>query len=109
MGVAALVRLVASAGSHMSSTMWMEAVDMITHAAEDTIPQVAELAQPLSSRWGRDAEGLFLRTERGEDPMRFTAFRHSKPARLLLARVCLLLVLLSPEVVTAQGLSSRLG
>ena len=53
-GVAALVRLVASAGSHMSSTMWMEAVDMITHAAEDTTPQVADLAQPLSSRWGGD-------------------------------------------------------
>lgn len=45
-GVAALVRLVTSAGSHMSSSMWQEAVDMVAQAAADTIPQVADLVTP---------------------------------------------------------------
>ena len=45
-GVAALVRLVTCAGSHMSSSMWQEAVDMIAQAASDTIPQVADLVTP---------------------------------------------------------------
>ncbi len=34
------------AGSHMSSSMWQEAVDMIAQAASDTIPQVADLITP---------------------------------------------------------------
>ena len=46
MGVAALVRLVTSAGSHMSSSMWQEAVDMVAQAAADTVPQVADLVTP---------------------------------------------------------------
>ena len=45
-GVAALVRLVTSAGSHMSSSMWQETVDMVAQAASDTAPQVAELLAP---------------------------------------------------------------
>ena len=45
-GVAALVRLVTSAGSHMSSSMWQEAVDMLAQAAQDTTPHIAELAAP---------------------------------------------------------------
>eukprot|EP00891_Asterochloris_glomerata_P002829 jgi/Astpho2/2829/e_gw1.00050.8.1_t len=102
-GVAALVRLVASAGSHMSSTMWMEAVDMITHAAEDTIPQVAELAQPLSSRWGRDAEGLFLRTERGEDPMRALHGARKLAEVRTRAAIQLLLVQACGEIFTVHG------
>ena len=115
-GVAALVRLVASAGSHMSSTMWMEAVDMVTHAAEDTTPQVADLAQPLSSRWGGIAEGLALGPEGGED-LRRACFLQPKPSQHgcgLREHVCPLFCL-SPEVVlramTVQrlGLASRLG
>ena len=46
MGVAALVRLVTLAGSHMSSSMWQEAVDMVAQAAADTVPQVADLVTP---------------------------------------------------------------
>ncbi|KAL0051487.1 hypothetical protein WJX82_008426 [Trebouxia sp. C0006] len=49
-GVAALVRLVTCAGSHMSSNMWQEAVDMIAQAASDTIPQVADLVTPPPRR-----------------------------------------------------------
>ncbi|KAL0026445.1 hypothetical protein WJX79_010345 [Trebouxia sp. C0005] len=49
-GVAALVRLVTSAGSHMSSSMWQEAVDMIAQAASDTIPQVSDLVTPPPRR-----------------------------------------------------------
>ncbi|DBA82002.1 TPA: hypothetical protein ACH3X1_007704 [Trebouxia sp. C0004] len=49
-GVAALVRLVTSAGSHMSSSMWQEAVDMIAQAASDTVPHVADLVTPPPRR-----------------------------------------------------------
>lgn len=45
-GVAALVRLVTSAGTQMSSSMWQETVDMVAQAVADTVPQVAELVSP---------------------------------------------------------------
>lgn len=45
-GVAALVRLVTSAGSQMSSSIWQETVDMVAQAAAHTVPQVAELVSP---------------------------------------------------------------
>ena len=45
-GVAALVRLVTSAGTQMSSSIWQETVDMVAQAAAHTVPQVAELVSP---------------------------------------------------------------
>ncbi|KAK9829453.1 hypothetical protein WJX72_005963 [[Myrmecia] bisecta] len=49
-GVAALVRLLTSAGSQMSSTVWQEAIAMLAHAVSDTRPHVAELLAPASRR-----------------------------------------------------------
>lgn len=45
-GVAALVRLVTSAGTQMSSSMWQETIDMVAQAVGDTVPHVAELVSP---------------------------------------------------------------
>ncbi|KAL3151968.1 hypothetical protein ABBQ32_001092 [Trebouxia sp. C0010 RCD-2024] len=49
-GVAALVRLVTSAGSQMSSSMWQETVDMVAQAVGDTVPHVAQLVSPPPRR-----------------------------------------------------------
>ena len=61
-GVAALVRLVTSAGSQMSSSMWQEAVDMLAQAASDTIPQVAEIVTPAPRSHNPNSAYLDCRT-----------------------------------------------
>lgn len=41
-----MVRLVTSAGTQMSNSIWQETVDMVAQAAADTVPHVAELVSP---------------------------------------------------------------